>query len=87
MSEWLDRALQLAVENVDNGGHPFGAILTENDEMVAEGVNTLHETPDVTGHAEIVAIREAQRKRGTTDLSDCTIYASGEENRLNPKSR
>ncbi|MBA2176437.1 nucleoside deaminase [Halobacillus locisalis] len=78
MSEWLDRALQLAVENVDNGGHPFGAVLTINDEVVAEGVNTLHETPDVTGHAEIVAMRKEQLKRGSTDLSDCTMYASGE---------
>ena len=33
---------------------------------------------DVTRHAEIVAMAEAQRKLGDTDLSDCTLYSNVE---------
>ncbi|RWZ58151.1 nucleoside deaminase [Halobacillus fulvus] len=78
MDKWLKRALELAVQNVEEGGHPFGAVLVKEDRIVAEGVNELHLKHDVSGHAELVAIRKAQEEWETTDLSDCVMYASGE---------
>ncbi|MCA0971934.1 nucleoside deaminase [Halobacillus litoralis] len=78
MHDGLERALQLAVRNVKEGGHPFGAVLMKNGAVVAEGVNTLHKKSDVTGHAEIAVLRKLQEEWGTTDLSDCVMYASGE---------
>ncbi|MBX0359241.1 nucleoside deaminase [Halobacillus sp. Nhm2S1] len=78
MNPFSERALQLALENVNAGGHPFGAVLVCNGEIIAEGVNELHLHPDVSAHAEMVAIKKAQQARGAIDLSDCTMYASGE---------
>lgn len=78
MNKWLERALQLALENVKMGGHPFGAVLIKNGEIVSEGVNELHIHHDVSGHAELLAIRKAQKILGTSDLSDCVMFASGE---------
>src|SRR5690625_1564563 len=78
MDKFMKRAVELSVENVREGGEPFGAVLVKNGEIVAEGVNTLHKTYDVSGHAEMVAIRKAQKKLQTHDLSGYIMYASGE---------
>lgn len=74
----MKRAVQLAIDNVKEGGGPYGAVLVKNGEIVAEGVNELHKTHDVSGHAEMLAIRRAQEKLQTDDLSGHIMYASGE---------
>src|SRR5699024_4122439 len=74
----MERAVDLAVQNVQEGGQPFGAVLVKDKESLAEGVNTLHKVFDISGHAELQAIRKAQEMLQTNDLSDCTMYASGE---------
>ena len=78
LDQFMERALELALENVKAGGEPFGAVLVKDGEIISEGVNELHKNFDVTGHAEIIAIRKAQAKLKTNDLSGCTMYASGE---------
>lgn len=78
MDEFLSRAVELAVENVKEGGQPFGAVLVKDERIIAEGVNELHKTYDVSGHAELLAIRRAQEELRTSDLSGYTMYASGE---------
>ncbi|MFI8496716.1 nucleoside deaminase [Peribacillus butanolivorans] len=78
MDIFMERAVELAIENVREGGQPFGAVLVKNNNIVAEGVNELHKTYDVSGHAELLAIRRAQEQLQTNDLSGYTMYASGE---------
>lgn len=77
MNLFLRRAIELALENVREGGQPFGAVLVKDGEVISEGVNEMHKKHDVSGHAELLAIRKAQEKLQRIDLSDCTIYASG----------
>ncbi|MEI4768693.1 nucleoside deaminase [Psychrobacillus sp. FJAT-51614] len=77
MEKFMKRAVELAVENVENGGQPFGAVLVKDGEIVSEGVNELHIKHDVSGHAELLAIRRAQEKLQLNDLSGFTMYASG----------
>lgn len=74
----MERAVELAIENVRDGGQPFGAVLVKNNNVVAEGVNELHKKYDVSGHAELLAIRRAQEQLQTNNLSGYTMYASGE---------
>lgn len=74
----MKRAVELAIHNVKEGGQPFGAVLVKDDDIVTEGVNILHKTFDISGHAELQAIRKAQEVLQTNDLSEYTIYASGE---------
>ncbi len=78
MDDFMKRAVQIAADNVREGGEPFGAVLVKDGEIIAEGVNELHKKYDVSGHAELVAIRKAQEKLQTHDLTGFTMYASGE---------
>lgn len=78
MDKFMKRAVELAIKNVEEGGQPFGAVLVKEDAIVAEGVNELHVKHDISGHAELLAIRRAQKQLQTNDLSGFTMYASGE---------
>jgi len=78
MDKFMAKAVELAADNVRSGGQPFGAVLVKNGEIIAEGVNEMHIKHDVSGHAELLAIRRAQEKLQISDLSGFTMYASGE---------
>lgn len=78
MDRFMKRAVELAVNNVREGGQPFGAVLVKDGQIVAEGANEVHIVHDVSGHAELLAIRRAQAQLETDDLSGYTMYASGE---------
>src|SRR5690625_6888605 len=82
MDKFMKRAVQLALENVKEGGGPFGAVLVKDGEIISEGVNELHKKHDVSGHAELLAIRCAQEKLQTKDLSGYIMYARGERCRM-----
>jgi guanine deaminase len=75
---WLARAIELAVDNVADGGRPFGAIVVRDGSEVAAGVNRALQDGDPTAHAELLAIRAAARRLGTLWLAGATVYASGE---------
>lgn len=78
MDKFMKRAVELANKNVRDGGQPFGAVLVKNNQIISEGVNELHKRFDVSGHAELLAIRRAQEKMHTAILDGYTMYASGE---------
>ena len=74
----MRRAIALAVENVANGGGPFGAVIARDGEIVAEGVNRVTANHDPTAHAEVSAIRAACSQLQTFYLTGCEIYTSCE---------
>ncbi|MBC9706684.1 MAG: nucleoside deaminase [Enterococcus sp.] len=74
----LNEAIALAVENVRNGGGPFGAIIVTAEGKVYEGVNRVTANNDPTAHAEVTAIRNACAGENTFDLSGATLYTSCE---------
>ena len=76
--ELMQKAIELSVKNVAEGGGPFGAVIARNGEIVATGVNRVTDEHDPTAHAEVSAIRAACRKLNTFDLSGCEIYTSCE---------
>ncbi len=76
--ELMKRAIQLSIENVENGGGPFGAVIAKDGEIIAEGVNRVTSSCDPTAHAEVSAIRMACSKLGTFDLSGYEIFTSCE---------
>ncbi|GAF04778.1 nucleoside deaminase [Saccharicrinis fermentans] len=76
--EYMARAIELSVYNVERGGGPFGAVIVKDGEIVGEGFNEVTASNDPTAHAEVVAIRNAARKLQNFDLSGCTIYTSCE---------
>ncbi len=72
--ELMRRAIQLAVDNVKNGGGPFGAVIARNGEIIAEGVNRVTPNHDPTAHAEVQAIRAAAARLENFDLAGCSIF-------------
>jgi guanine deaminase len=74
----LARAIKAALDGMENGGGPFGAVIARNGDVVSESFNKVVLRHDPTAHAEILAIREASEKLQTHDLSDCTLYSSCE---------
>lgn len=77
-ADWLARTIDLATENVANGGGPFGALIVRDGELVAEGQNRVTASLDPTAHAEVVAIRAACQAIGDFSLAGATLYTSCE---------
>lgn len=75
---YLRQAIELAFDNIERGGRPFGAVVVKDGEVIATGVNEVQATNDPTAHAETMALRAAGRALGTPDLEGCTVYASGQ---------
>ncbi len=76
--KFMQKAIDLAIENVKNGGGPFGAVIVKDGKVISTGVNRVTANNDPTAHAEVSAIREACTKLQTFDLEGCTIYTSCE---------
>src|SRR6476661_1429765 len=72
----MRRALDLAAEAASAGEVPVGAVVTLDDEIIAETRNAMRGTNDPTAHAEMEAIRAAGEKLGTSRLDDCTLWVT-----------
>jgi len=72
----MRRALDLAAAAAEAGEVPVGAVVTVGDEIIAESGNAMRGSTDPTAHAEMVAIRAAAAKLGTSRLDDCTLWVS-----------
>ncbi len=70
----MRRAIDLAKKA--NGEIPVGAIIVKDGEILAETFNQKEVLNDVTAHAEILAIREAEKKFGRWRLDDCEMYVT-----------
>ena len=77
-NQFMQMAIDLAKENIKNGGGPFGAVIVKDGEIVATGVNRVTSNQDPTAHAEVQAIRAACQKLNTFVLAGCEIYSSCE---------
>jgi tRNA(Arg) A34 adenosine deaminase TadA len=63
----------------DNGNHPFGALLVdEQGEVVLEAENSVVTTKDCTAHAETNLMRKASAIYDPEFLAKCTLYTSTE---------
>ncbi len=55
---------------------PVGALIVKDGVVIAETFNQKETSNDVTAHAEILAIREAEQKLGRWRLEDCEMYVT-----------
>src|SRR5215207_30265 len=74
----MRRCVALSAEAVRASELPFACVICKDGEVVVETTNRVSRDADVTRHAEIIAISEAQRVLGRKDLSDCTLYSNVE---------
>jgi len=77
--QYLRQAIELARQGIEGGlGGPFGCVIVKDGQVIGKGCNTVTSTNDPTAHAEVVAIRDACRRLGEYQLTDCDVYASCE---------
>lgn len=76
--EFMLQAIEVAKQNIERGGGPFGAVIVKNNEVIASTGNSVTIDNDPTAHAEVNAIRQACQHLNTFDLSGCEIYSSCE---------
>ena len=74
MNKIIDRLLLLADKAELENEVPVSAIVLNNGVIIGEGYNQRISKCDVTAHAEIIAIKEAEKKLGDWRLNDCDLY-------------
>lgn len=72
----MRRALVLARRAAELGEVPVGAVLVRDGEAVAEGWNQPIASHDPSGHAEMVALRDAARSLKNYRLNGLTLYVT-----------
>ena len=70
--------MQYAIRQARQGRTPFGAVLVRQNQVIAEAYNTVGQDHDPSAHGEINVLRRAGKALGTTNLSGCVLYTTGE---------
>lgn len=75
---FMEMALVEAQAAFDRGEVPVGAVLVDgaSGEVLARAGNRTEERHDPTAHAELLVIREAAAKVGSTRLAGCDLYVT-----------
>ena len=75
--ELMRQALALAAEAAGDDDVPVGAVVADaSGTVIGTGRNTRERDHDPTGHAEIVAMREAATALGEWRLEGCTLVVT-----------
>ena len=72
--QYIRNALDLARDAALRNEVPIGAVIVRNGAIIAAASNRTVRDQDPTGHAELLAIREASSKLDRWRLDDCTLY-------------
>jgi tRNA(Arg) A34 adenosine deaminase TadA len=70
------RARALRDQAVREGDQAYGAVVVRDGVIVGEGRNYVVLHSDPTAHSELLAVRDAARRLGTRDLSNCDVYST-----------
>jgi tRNA(Arg) A34 adenosine deaminase TadA len=73
---FLARARELRDQAVREGDQGYGAVMVRDGVIVGEGRNYVVLHTDPTAHSELLAVRDAARRLGTRDLSQCDVYST-----------
>lgn len=70
--------MQRAIDAAKNCGREvaIGAVIVKDGQVISSAFNQKETLNDVTAHAEILAIREAEKKLGNWRLKDCDLYVT-----------
>ena len=72
----MDTALAEAQAAAARGEVPVGAVIVQENKVIAQAGNQTRERNDPTAHAEILAIRAACKKLGQERLTGCDLYVT-----------
>ena len=75
-ASFMDLALKAAEKAGKSGEVPIGCVIVRDNDVIATAGNRTLTDRDPTGHAEILAIREATAAIGSERLLDCDLYVT-----------
>ncbi|KAF7477451.1 Hypothetical predicted protein [Marmota monax] len=64
IQKWMEEAMQMAKQALENTEVPVGCLMVYNNEVVGKGRNEVNQTKNATRHAEMVAIDQNERFGG-----------------------
>jgi tRNA(adenine34) deaminase len=73
---YMQRALELAQYAAQQNEVPIGAVIVQDNKIIAEGWNCPIATCDPSAHAEIQALRNAGQKLQNYRLPEATLYVT-----------
>lgn len=76
-ADWMGQALELAHGAATSGDVPIGAlVISPQGAVIGRGFNVREVLHDPTGHAEVVALREAGAALESWRLAGCTLVVT-----------
>ena len=72
----MREALALAKQAAEAGEVPVGAVVVKDGTVVGRGYNRPVSGKDPTGHAEVMALRDAAQRIGNYRLGECELYVT-----------
>jgi len=72
----MARCVELSRIAVSKGEYPFGTVIALDGQIVAEAINRTIREGDVTRHAEVIALSQAQKAIGREQLRRYTLYTN-----------
>src|SRR6185295_6976138 len=73
---FMKQALREAEKAFDEDEVPVGAVIVQNNRIIARGYNQVEKLNDSTAHAEIIALTAAFNFLGSKYLPDATLYVT-----------
>ncbi len=73
---FMKAALNEALNALELGEVPVGAVVVKDDTIIAKGYNQRETRRDIFGHAELYALKAASEALGSWRLGDCTLYVT-----------
>lgn len=77
-SKFMTAAIKEALKAKDKGDYAIGAVIVQNNKIIARAGNAIRDSHDPTSHAEVVVIRKAARKLKNRHLETCILYTTHE---------
>lgn len=75
---FMGEALRCALRALETDEVPVGAVIVQENEIIARAWNQVELLQDATAHAEILAITQAEAALGDWRLNRCTLYVTKE---------
>jgi tRNA(adenine34) deaminase len=75
-NEFVAAAFRMKEQAIAAGDQAYGAVIVQAGAIVGWGPSRVRELGEWVGHAERVAMRDAQRRIGREDLSGCAMYST-----------
>jgi tRNA(adenine34) deaminase len=74
----MRRCIELSQTAAKLGEFPFASVICKGETILAESINRVTRDRDITRHAELVAVSQAQKAIGRKKLVNCTLYSNVE---------